>query len=401
MSDLETKFKLRNEQGNAVEVDFHAKEYETAGAQGLTLSQYLTQKHGDKTNESKHGSVIGQFMASAGMFLGEDYATGIKPPTMKAVATDGIQMSAITRNDGSNNTTPSGRLLFPEIIMRTIESELRTSHDDFLSGWEKMIAQTASINGQKFEQPIINVTAPEEQSSNPIAQLAEPDALVSITVGEVSRNITTKSIGLIISDQAQQATTLDLVSLILSAHARGERVRNVEEHINAIVSGSVDRGMTALPSFQAKSLDPSLTTLGTLSHKAWIKYLRQNYRKMTINRVITTLDTAMAIEARTGKPVRDTNYYGEGSNFGVDMTVDNLSVTAPPVLLVDDGVIPANTVVGLDTRYAIRRVINAQASYSAIEQYLMRRASAFRIDYGEYSHRLYDEAFSVMDLTVA
>lgn len=401
MSDLETKFKLRNSSGNAIEVDFHAKEYETAGSMGLTLSQYLTQKHGNLTDEVKYGSVVGQFMASAGMFLGEDYATGIRPPTMKAVVTDGIQMSAITRNDGSQNNTPSGRLLFPEIIMRTIESELRESKDDFLNGWENMIAQTASINGQKFEQPIINVKAPEAQGANPISQLAEPDALVSITVSEVSRSITTKSIGLIISDQAQQATTLDLVSLILSAHARGERVRNVEEHISGIVSGDVDRGMSALPTFQAKTLDAGLTTLGDLSHTAWIKYLRQNYRKMSINRIITTLDTAMAIEARTGKPVRAENYYQDGSNFPADMTIDNLAVTSPPVLIVDDGVIAANTIVGIDTRYGIRRVINAQAQYSAIENYLMRRATAFRLDYGEFSHRLYDDAFSVMDLTVA
>jgi len=397
---LSTTFKMRDKSGNNIEVPFEAQDYQRAGEANLTLSQYLTQKHGGNTDEGKYGSVIGQFMASAGMFMGEDYTTGIKPPTMKAVVSDGIQISAITRNDGSDQS-PSGRMLFPEIIMRTIESELRESQDDFLGGWEKMIAQTASINGPKFEQPIINVKAPEGQGSNPIAQLAEPDALVSISVSEVSRTITTKSIGLIISDQALQATTLDLVSIILSAHARGERVRSVEEHINGIISGDVDRNMTALPTFQAKSLDSGLTVLGTLSHTAWIKYLRANYRKMSINRVITTLDTALAIEGRTGRPVVANAFHVPGSNFAVDMTVDNLSISAPPVLLVDDGVIPADTIVGLDSRYAIRRVINAQASYSAIEQYLMRRASAFRIDYGEFSHRLYDDAFSVMDLTVA
>lgn len=400
MSDLETKFKLRDRAGNLVSVDFHAKEYLAAGEQGLTLSQYLTRAHGDKTDEAKYGSVIGQFMASAGMFLGEDYATGIRPPTMKAVVNDGIQLSAITRNDGSNNTTPSGRLLFPEIIMRTIESQLRESNDDFLAGWERCIAQTATINGQKFEQPVINVTAPEGQGANPISQLAAPDTLVSITVSEYSRSITTKSIGLMISDQAQQATTLDLVSLILSAHARGERVRNVEEHISGIVSGDTDRGMSALSTFKAATLDSSIVAAGVVTHKAWIKYLRQNYRKMSLNRIITTLDVAMAIEARTGKPTRDTNYSADGANFGVDVTIDNLAISAPPILLVEDGVVPANTIVGIDSRYAIRRVINAQASYSAIEQYLMRRATAFRIDYGEFSHRLYDDAFSVMTLTI-
>lgn len=399
MSDLETKYKLRDRAGNLVDIDFHAKEYLQAGEKGLTLSQYLTQKHGDKTDETKYGSVVGQFMASAGMFLGEDFATGLRPPTMKAVLSEGIQLSAITRNDGTNNTTPSGRLLFPEIIMRTIESELRTSDDDFLAGWEAMIAQTMSINGPKFEQPIINVKAPEAVGSNPIAQLAEPDALVSITVSEYSRTITTKSIGLVISDQAQQATTLDLVQLVLSAQARGERVRNVEEHISGIVSGDTDRGMSALATFKANTLDSTITAAGTLTHKAWIKYLRQNYQKMSINRIITTLDVAMAIEARSGKPQRDTVFVA-GDNFPIDMSVDNLSISAPRVLIVADTVLAANTIVGLDSRYAIRRVINAQASYSAIEQYLMRRATAFRIDYGEYSHRLYDDAFSVMTLTV-
>lgn len=399
MSDLQTRYKLRDRAGNLADVEFNAKEYLVASERGLTLSQYLTQTHGDKTDETKYGSVIGQFMASAGMFLGEDTLTGLRPPTMKAVISEGIQIGAITRNDGSSNTTPSGRLLFPEIIMRTIESQLRVSNDDFLMGWEKCIAQTTSINGPKFEQPVINVTAPEGVAANPIAQLAPPDTLVSITVSEYSRNITTKSIGLMISDQAQQATTLDLVTLILGAHARGERVRNVEEHIAGIISGDTDRGMSALPTFKAPTLDATIVASGVITHKAWVKYLRQNYRKLSINRILTTLDVAMAIEARTGKPVDSTRYVAEGSNFAVDMTVDNLSVVSPPILIVADGVVAANTIVGLDTRYGIRRVINAQAQYSAIEQYLMRRATAFRIDYGEYSHRLYDEAFSVMTLT--
>ena len=399
MSDMETRFKLRDNAGQLVDIPFHGKEYAAAAEQGLTLSQYLTRVHGEKTDESRYGSVIGQFMASAGMFVGEDRATGLRPPTMRAVISEGIQMSAITRNDGTNNNTPSGRLLFPEIVMRTIESELSESKDDFLAGWERCIAQTTSIVGQKFEQPIINVTAPEGQASNPIAQLAPPDALVSITTSEVSRTITTKSIGLMISDQAQQATTLDLVTLILGAQARQERVRNVEEHLAAIVSGSVDRGMSALSTFKASTLDSTISAAGALTHKAWIKYLRQNYRKMSINRILTTLDTALAIEGRTGKPTRDTVLVGDGSNFPTDMTVDNLSISAPAVLIVDDGVLGANTIVGIDSRFAIRRVINAQAQYSAIEQYLMRRATAFRVDYGEFAHRLYDDAFSVMTLT--
>jgi hypothetical protein len=106
----------------------------------------------------------------------------------------------------------------------------------------------------------------------------------------------------------------------------------------------------------------------------------------------------MIIEARTGKPVSATAFNPNGTNFGVDLTIENLAVNSPPLLIVADGVLTTGTVLGLDSRYAIRRVVNAQAAYSAIENYLMRRATAFRIDYGEFAHRLYDDAFSILSL---
>jgi len=399
-SETQTQFFLKNRSGTPQAVDFNIGEYQKAQDKGLTLTQHLTSIHGDCTDEAKYGSVIGQFMASAGMFIGNDRSTGLRSPTMRAVATGELKVGPITRNDGSGSNTPAGRLLFPEIIMRTIESELRESNDDFLNGWESMIAQTASISGPKFDQPIINVTGPEGSESNPISQLAAPDAMVSITVADVSKSIPTKSIGLMISDEAQSATTLDLVTLAMAAQARGERIRMVENHISAIVAGSVDLGESALPSVQAKSFDSAITAAGTITHKGLIKYLRQSYQKRSLNRIVCDIDTALAIEGRSGKPTRDTVLTKDGTAFPTGMTVDNLLVNDPSILIVDTGVIGANTILGLDSRFAIRRVINVQAQYSAIENFLMRRATGFRVDYGEVAHRLYDDAFSVTTLTV-
>jgi len=53
----------------------------------------------------------------------------------------------------------------------------------------------------------------------------------------------------------------------------------------------------------------------------------------------------------------------------------------------------------LDSRYAIRRVINVSASYQAIEQYVMRRATSFRVDYGFIMHKLFSDAWQAMTLT--
>lgn len=78
----------------------------------------------------------------------------------------------------------------------------------------------------------------------------------------------------------------------------------------------------------------------------------------------------------------------------------NMNLIPQRILLVGDDVLGANRIVGLDTRFAIRRMVNVAASYDAIERYVMRRATSFRVDSGEMSHRMYDDAWSVMDLTV-
>ena len=117
------------------------------------------------------------------------------------------------------------QLAYHRIVLRTIESELRESKDDYFKSYENMVAMTQVVNGPRFEQPSINVTYPEGSASNRISELAEPDSMVSITTSAVSRKIPTKSIGLMISNEALAITTLDLVNIIMAAQARGERMR--------------------------------------------------------------------------------------------------------------------------------------------------------------------------------
>lgn len=400
MSDLETKLVLRDQSGKLVEVPFHVRMYDEAAKQGLTLSQHLNQMHREKTDLAKYGDVLQQAMLHGGMYTRSDSKTGMRPPTMMEMFNTGIQLNSITRPDGEARHSVAGRMLYPEILMRAIESQLRDDYADLLGTWNSFIAQTQTITGPKFDQPIINVTRPQGASSAPVSQLAEPEVMLSITTSDRSNTIPTKSIGLIISDQAAQASTLDLVNLAMTAQARQERVRIVEGDIAAVVAGDTDRGETAKSSFTAQSLDSAITTAGNITHKAWVKYMHTNRRRMTVNAGICDLDTAIALEARANKPTRDTVFVKGAEAFNQGITVDNLTGADPRILIVDDGVVAANTFVGLDTRFALRRVINIAAAYSAIEQFVLRRATAFRVDYGETTHTLYSDAFKVMTLTV-
>lgn len=400
MSDLSTTIKIRNAEGNLTEVPFDVRMYAQAAEAGLTLSQHLNQLYAGGTDLVKYGDVLQQAMLHSGMYTSTDSRMGLHPPSMKSMLDTGIMMGSITRGDGSDRATVAGRMLYPEILMRAIESKLRDDYGDLLGTWSSFIAQTQTITGPKFDQPVIDVTRPEGYSSMPIAQLAEPDVMLSITTSARSNSIPTKSIGLLISDQAAQASTLDLVNLAMTAQARAERVRMVQADIAAIVSGDTDRGETAKTSFKANTLDSSIVAAGVITHKAWVKYMHKQRRNMMTLGAICDLDTAMAIEARSGKPTRDTVFFKEAEGFNQGVSIENLTGPDPRLLIVDDGVIPANTFVGIDTRFALRRVINISASYSAVEQFVLRRATAFRVDFGELTHSLYQDAFKVMTLTL-
>ena len=395
------KYSIVAQDGQRTEIDVELDDYRSAGENGLSLTQWLNQKF---PADEKYGSTFEQCMQSAGLFVHHDNAAGIHPPTMKQILDGSVKFNAgpITRNDGSANNTVTGRLLFPEVILQIIQSELDSSDDDFLGGYNNMVATTAFVTSPKVDQPIIDVTAPRdgEYRSQPIAQLAEPAALITITLAEKSFRIPTKSIGLTISDQALEATTLDLVGLAMTQQARAERVRIVEEALAAMISGDTDFGESAISQTTTTStLDPAATAT-KVSQLSWIKYLRQYYRKMRISHIICDIETAVLIEGRENKPTVQTD---DPRSPRIDslFSIENLALSPPRVLLVDSTISGANTIIGLDNRYAIRRVVNVNAAYSAIEQYVMRRATSFRVDYGEMSQKLMADAWSVMTIDQA
>ena len=398
-----SKYKLRSRANPAefIEIEVNPKDYHQAQELGLNLSQYLSRLHGHKTDEKAYGAVFSQCMQAAGMFLRGDETTGLRAPNLKEVFNDKINFSGITAGTGSDTSTASSRLLYPETILRVMESELREDESDFLNTWNRMVANTLTIDQPKFDQPIIDARHNEATRSKAISQGTEPANMVGITASDVSRRVPLKSIGLTITDEAQAAVTLDLVTLVMSAQSRGERIANVHELLNGILNGDVDMAETGIDSEGTfAGLDPAITKAGQMSHIGLVKFLREDYKTIQPNLLLMSLDTAFAVEARTGKPVVANRYDPSGTNFPVEPTVDNLLTNAPPILIVDPEVIGANVIIGLDTRYGIRRVVNVAASYSAIEQFVMRRVTSFRVDYGETAYTLYKPAFKKRTLTV-
>lgn len=398
-----TTFTYTDSNGKQSQVPMEITEYKAAGESKLSLPQYMERRCNPLGIENPNGTAFQQAIHQAGLFMHADPVTGLTPPTMKDVLSDTswkINAGAVVAPDGADRNTISGRYFFPAVIMEAMAAELVESNDPWISAFDATVAQTASVTSPRYDQPRIHTEAPaaDEYRSQPMAQLAEPPALITITTSSVSRNIPTTGIGMLISDQALESSTLDLVGLAFSAQARGERIRRYEEDFAKLVNGDTDLGESAITAVYMDTFDSASVTTGAITHKAYYKWLYANYKKLSISDCFGDLDAALAVEGRTGRPTIATD---DPNSPRIDAIprMSNLAVPDPIFLGTDTAVVGANVIIGIDRRYAMRRVINVSASYQATESYVMRRAQAFIVTSGQILTKLYPEAWSKLILT--
>lgn len=389
---MSVAFKLQGTDGKEYELKVGLNLYKNAAENKRSVrleARYAAAEQGIPWN-AQAGDVLDQMYASSGML---DSKFGGNSLTVMDLSK--VDLADDFRRGDGDARTIGARLMFPEFIMETMRADaLREDGGDIISEWNKMVAVTTNVQGQRADQPIIDVSAPSGQNSGRITQLAEPETLVSITTGEKSYRIPTNSIGLFISDEARSATTLDLVRIVMEAQARGERIRRINAMLKAMVDGDEDYGITALSAKKTKDYDSSLSSTGGMSKLAYLEWLRQEGLSTNINTVLTSTKNAISVD-----DALLTTKFGDQSKIKAPFAGIDLALPTPKFNIFSPEVFGSSKLVGFDSRYAIQRFVNVDATYEAIENYVMRRATAFRVDFGELASRLYDDAWSVLDTT--
>lgn len=377
--------------GKRQEVTLDATIFREAHDNEITVAQLLERKY--ETDSAEYGTVLEQMAASCGLVMKPDHRFGLRSPKMSEVfnGTGELKAGIITR-DGS----PASRILFPAVFLQWVENALVTDYETQPQIFEQMIAISDTVAGPRFEQPVVDFSKPQGARSQGIAQGALPANMLTITASDVARKIPTFSLGLEITQEALKATSLDFLALSLGRQVSAERDQRVEGYISAMVSGDLDLGMAALASATTTSYD-SAATGGIVTQKAWVKYLFNNFRKRQISHIICDVDTALKIEGRTGKPIITSD---DPNSPRIDATFQllNYKLSQVKMFIVSPGVVAANTIVGLDSRYAIRRVRNSEAEYQAAEQFVLKKTEMLRFDFGEIIYRLFDQAWDVMTI---
>lgn len=386
--------------GDKQAVDLNLEMYKEAAERGQSLPQYLASKY--PTDHEKYGAPFEQLLEQCGIFVKGNAEYGIRASNMEEVLTPKAadSGSAITR-DG----IPASRLLFPAVALSVIENKLQVDLTQNVKGLASMIAVEDSIAGDRWERPVLDFSNPEAARAKSVSQLSLPNAMLTITASDKSMRVPSWAIGMEISEQALRSTTLDLVGLAVARQASVESNERAQGYITSFLNGDADLAMAALSSINGKvvtatSLDASIASAaGKLTQLAWVKWLSTRWTKRTISHVVTDLSTAIAIENRSGKPgVTSDNPTSPRIDTVFDV-VNPMWQTTVKIFLTDDPNWPANTIMGIDARFAIHKVNSLTAQYSAIENFALKRSTALRFDRGELLYRLFDEAFEVLTLT--
>ena len=348
------------------------------------------------TNVEKYGDVFSQLCASENLILQPSRMNGIKSPTLDSVLNGRptVEAGAIVRTPSSQ-----ARILTMPAIGALIEDKLVADLEMNANAFSSMIAMDTVIADEWYLWPESNFSGPEAGRSQITSQLAKPANMLTLTTSEKSLRIPTYSIGIEWSEQATKYLSLDFIALSIARQVAVERNERANKDLLAMLNGDADVGQGALSGIAGKvktavSLDAAATT--GITQKAWMLWLYNNGKKRRITHVVTDILGALAIQNRSGRPVIT-------ADNGTSVRINTNERVANPtwndevtVFITDDSNWPAGTVMGLDSRYAIQRVTSSNASYQAQEDFVLRRASAMRFDYGSVSRRLVPDAFEVL-----
>jgi hypothetical protein len=349
-------------------------------------------------------SASDQLFAQCGFYRKEDRRAGLQSPKMRAIleGMEGIQAAST-----SPGNVGISRFLMPAALLSAVENDIYENRSGAMAEFRNLVAVEQSVQGNRYERPVFNYTPARESRAKPVAQLAEPTSIGLLTVGETSGTIPVFSSGLEVSDPAMDYFGFAEVSKCMSIMAVEDMADRVDSWLINMVNGDADHGMVALSSLtgagavvEAKDFDSGIAAAGVLTQKAWVSWIAKHSKRAPITHIITDINGLLAIQNRTGRPTVQTDNPTSNRVDTVETVMNPLWPVALPVYLVTDPNWPSNLILGINQPSAIIMFESTTASYNSVEQFVTRRSTKFRVDYGAVAGRFFDRGFHPLSLTV-
>jgi len=347
-------------------------------------------------------TVSEQLFAQCGLYRKDDAINGIRSARIRAVM-DG--MEGIQAAQTSPGSVGISRFVAPAALLTGIQNDIYEDRSGVLGQFKRLVGSIQSINGNRYERPVFNYDAARNSRSKPIAQLSEPTAIGLLTVGEASGTIPVFSSGLEISDQAMDYFGFAEVQKCMSIMVTQEMAERADAWLLSMVNGDADVAMSALASVsgaieKANTLDTAIVAAGALTQKAFMLWIAKHSKRAPITHIITDINGALAIQNRSGRNVVTGDNPTSKRIDTIETVMNEMWPSELPIYIVTDPNWPANLILGINQPNAIVMFESSSASYSSVEQFVTRRSTKFRADFGATALRFYDRAFHGLSLTL-
>ena len=342
-----------------------------------------------------------QLFAQCGFFRATDMANGIRSIRARDIL-EGMSGTQIDAATAPGNVGIS-RFVAPAAVLSAVLNDMYEDRSGVLAEFKKMVAFTQSVQGNRYERPVFNYDPARNSLAKPIAQLAEPTNIGLLTVGEQSGTIPIFSSGLTVSDQAVDYFSFVEIQKCISLMVQNDMADRADGWLITMLNGDADHGFSALSGTQvekANTIDTSISTAGTLTQKAWIKWISKYSKRSPITHIVCGIDEALAIQNRTGRATVMTDNGTSKRIDTTDVVMNDMWPSELPVYIVTDPNWPANCILGISKPSAIALYESSSANYNSVEQFVTRRSTTFRADFGAVATRFMDRAFHRLDLTL-
>lgn len=224
----------------------------------------------------------------------------------------------------------------------------------------RLVAITTPVDGDSYRAfYLTDVTAQERMAR--VAETAELPR-VKLTGGDHTIRLLKYGRALEASYEALRRQRLDRIALHVARLAVQNEADKVASAIDVLVNGDGNAN-TAATSYNLTTLD-SGTVAGTPTWKAWLAFEMKFANPYQMNVALTQEDNALKLRLLTTGTANQsipsskfTVINPGGGQIGLGWTADA----------------PANTVVGIDTRFALERVVEIGADIQEIERWATRQ----------------------------
>lgn len=358
--------------------------YKSAADSNLSVPAYLQQEYGQKADKNyANGSVFSQVMASLNIPI-DAKGRGFRGMALGDVL-DGTFQASITQD-----AKTACAILAPAAILSIVEENPAEDRTDKLSKFEKLIAIDKSNSSGTFAMPIFDLSNADKRQASVIGQSAI-SYVGRLTISRKSHTIPTFSYGLKVSDMALKACSIDDIAICLRVLYKSLAFNLVCQQLNFLINGDRDKDIKPLPVVPINKYDSEAGN-GVLTHKAYMKWLRNDCRFYQVDYVLCNEDDYFRIIERKGRP-----------NISLEQMANatkpiNKNIFEPQIFILDEGIVPSGTLVGIDSRYAIARLKNSWANFDAVEEMVMLNGKALHFYERQVVYRHNDQAFKVTTL---